>query len=549
MNLSGADFIVEYFASHQVKYAFLVPGYYIDPLLESLINYDVIKPIICNSELGSGYIADGYARASKNIALCLSTAGGAVTNLMTAVFNAKEDEIPVFFITGNVPNNLINSGGFQALNSQQLFTNLVKYSAEISDPAILNKQLNNAIFELKSQPLSPVHLSIPLDIQNHDYQSSPVIPKIESFITEKELTIIDSTAEKISHILNQYSKICVLAGQRLKQENRPSILLQFAEKFNLPIATTLAGKGIFSETHPLSLGTFTISGHLRAKQALLHEDMEILLLIGLDFNQQESLGWFPELFPKQRQLIRLDHHSAKCQSHVNINEDFVVANCSLVLNKIINCSDLFNQKVDSRLKWVKELQSTPLYSIDQENNELENNPIPLNLLIQKLQAKFPPHTILCTDAGFCRRFASSAWLVREIDNFYSATNLAPMGWAIGAGIGIKLAKPEHPVIVLTGDGSMAMHGVDLITAIRYQLPIFYVISNNQGYGTIYQRVHNQPSLAKQMLLPPINWVNFAQSLGINAVKLKSLSELDTIIEQFLTLNSTFLLEVDTNLIY
>ncbi|MBR8826770.1 MAG: hypothetical protein DSM107014_02515, partial [Gomphosphaeria aponina SAG 52.96 = DSM 107014] len=205
--------------------------------------------------------------------------------------------------------------------------------------------------------------------------------------------------------------------------------------------------------------------------------------------------------------------------------------------------------LNARLKWVQELQSIPLFSAFKPNNEIEEKVLSLSLLIRELQAKFPSNTILCVDAGFCRRFAAVAWLVTEIDNFFSAANIAPMGWGINAGIGIKLAKPEHPVIVLTGDGSMAMHGMDLITAVRYQLPIFYVVSNNQGYGTVYQRFQNNLQAAQQTLLPPLNWVSFAQSLGVHATKLQSLSELNTIVEQFFQLNATFLLEVHTQLIY
>ncbi|MBR8829368.1 MAG: thiamine pyrophosphate-binding protein [Gomphosphaeria aponina SAG 52.96 = DSM 107014] len=331
VTLSGADFVIKYLAAYQVKYAFFVPGYLIDPLLESLTNSDAIAPIICNSELGSGYIADGYARASKNIGLCLSTGGPGASNLITAAFNAKEDESAVFFITGNVPNNLRNIGGFQDVDALQIFQHNVSYSTEINDPEKLNAELNNAFVSL--QYSTPVHLSIPLDIQNHIYKSPPVIPQIESCLSQEELTIIDSTAAKINEVLSQNTKICLLAGQRLR--NSSSILLQFAEKFNIPIATTAAAKGIFPETHPLSLGTFSINGHLRAKQTLLSKDIEVLLLVGLDFNQQESLQWEADLCAPQRQIIRIDHHPAKCLSQVKINLDLVVANCSLVLRKII----------------------------------------------------------------------------------------------------------------------------------------------------------------------------------------------------------------------
>jgi|GEM_PF-372265 len=604
VTLSGADFVIKYLAAYQVKYAFILPGYLIDPLLESLTNSEAIAPIICNSELGSGYIADGYARASKNIGLCISIGGPGVSNLITAAFNAKEDESAVFFITGNVPNNLRNVGGFQDVDAVKLFQHNVSYSAEINDPEKLNEELNNALTFMKAKCSTPVHLSIPLDIQNHIYKSPPVIPQIESCLSQEELAIIDSTAAKISEVLSQNTRVSVLAGQRLR--NSSSILLQFAEKFNIPIATTAAAKGIFPETHPLSLGTFSISGHLRAKQTLLSQDIEVLLLVGLDFNQQESLQWEADLCAPQRQIIRIDHHPAKCLSKVKIDLDLVVANCSLVLRKIIEQNSKkphpnppltkgreqvfppltkgkeqvfpplskgreqvfpplskgreqvfppltkgglggVKTTLNARLKWVQELQSIPLFAASHQNNK--EKAIPLSLLIRELQAKFPSNTILCVDAGFCRRFAAGAWLVTEIDNFFSAANIAPMGWAISAGIGIKLAKPQHPVIVLTGDGSMAMHGLDIITAVRYQLPIFYVVSNNQGYGTVYQRLQHNLQSAKQTLLPPLNWVSFAQSLGVKATKLQSLSELDPIVEQFFQLNATFLLEVHTQLIY
>ncbi len=617
MKITGASPIVDSLVRQQAKYVFLVPGKSVDPLMRSIASDDRLMGIVATSELGAGYMADGYARASGKLGVCLSTGGPGASNLVTAAINARLEASKVLFLTGDVPSVCQGQGYFHdsstaGTRSVELFQQALSYSKAISHPDDLLPQLERAASNL------PAHLAIGSDLQTH---CDPVTTDLDAvtvgqsrervavaansggspleLLSKCGVTVlerdggsnIDSAAagaigatcnellrlpwssgddklhwdetaaarvnipslqqQQLDRILNDRPQIVVLVGSRAIVNGRADALLDFVETYQLPVATTMSAKGAIAETHPLSLGTFGHGGTRRANQALVRDDIDTLLLIGLDFNQNESLEWDARLYPNCRQVIKIDRLPHHLPPTVKIDLEIIVDDCSRYLQALVSKShqELQNlrQTIPHRSNWLAGVRSIPWHwSIAAQTSTLERS-VPLDELIRTLQVKMPADAMLCADAGTTRVFAGHSWISRDPRSCFTASQLAPMGWAIAAGIGIQLAYPDRRTIVLTGDGSMLMSGLEIATAARYQLPVLFVICNNRGYGTIYQRFSTEIEMNDFTLLPEIDWVQFARSFGIAGRQVASAAELDLAIDEVLVDRRPFVLDVATPL--
>jgi thiamine pyrophosphate-dependent acetolactate synthase large subunit-like protein len=618
MNMTGASVIVDSLVRQQAKYVFLVPGRSVDPLVREIARDDRLMGIVTTSELGSGYMADGYARASGKLGVCLSTGGPGASNLVTAAINARLEASKVLFLTGDVPSDRQGQGYFHdsstaGTRSVELFQQALSYSRAIAHPDDLLPRLERVISQL------PAHLAIGSDIQTHCY---PIATDLDflSVARSREQVVVaaksgaqlelrsqcgvtvverdssNNTADKaaaigsigatcnellrlpwsiaagedlhwdetavaiapapslpqqLDRLLNERPNIVVLVGSRAIVDGRADALLDFVETYQLPVATTMSAKGAISEIHPLSLGTFGHGGNRRANQALVRDDIDTLLLIGLDFNQNESLEWDARLYSDCRQVIKLDRLPHHLPPTVKIDLEVIVDDCGRCLEALARKShqELHNlrQTIPHRLNWLAQVRSIPWHwSISAQTSALDRS-VPLDELIRTLQVKMPADAILCADAGTTRVFAGHSWISRDLSSCFTSSQLAPMGWAIAAGMGIQLAYPDRRTIVLTGDGSMLMSGLEIATAARYQLPVLFVICNNRGYGTIYQRFSTAVEMNDFTLLPEIDWLQFARSLGIAGRQVASAAELDLAIDEVLVDRRPFVLDVTTPL--
>ena len=554
MATSGASLIIEYLGQRQINYVFLVPGKLIYPIVEKIAHSDHLEGIMATSELASGYMADGFARASGKVGVCLSIGGPGASNLLTSAINSRLEDSKVLFLTGDVTSTSQGIGAFQdsssaGTRSVELFQQALNYSTAIAHSDYLLKELNQAFLN------SPSHLLIPLDIQTHRYKTSPLEDAQwrQGDLNSREFLKEEIISDQFYEILNGNSKIMLLVGSQVIKNGQGAELLNFAETYHLPVTTTLSAKGAIPETHPLSLGVFGHGGNQRANQALTGNDIDTLLLVGLDFNQNESLEWDSRLYSGRRQVMRIDQLPQRFPSTVKIDLELIVDDCSHTLKKLSlqsqNQLQNLHQSIPQRLKWLKQLQAIPWHWRISPETSLFDQCLPLDKLIRALQTRLPSDTILCTDAGTTRGFAGHSWISSYPHSFFSSSKLAPMGWAICAGIGIQLARPESRVLVVTGDGSMMMHGMEIATAARYQLPILFVICNNRGYGNAYQRFKEDLKMNPFTLLPPINWIEFAKSLGVEAMQVKSISELDQALDRVLGCCHPFVMEVLTSLTY
>jgi acetolactate synthase-1/2/3 large subunit len=388
---------------------------------------------------------------------------------------------------------------------------------------------------MRQLPFAPGHLSVPYDVQEAKPVRSPCVSKPQRAPLGTEAENL-ARLEQALVLLAQARKVVILAGGRTVLPDAAEPLRLFAEKFGIPVATTLAAKGVLPENHPLSLGNFGYAGMRRANEALLREDVELLLVLGADFNERDSLCWDHRLKSATRTLIRIDPKKTAYRHGLEADMEWH-ADCATVLTQFLAQAGgplvSLLETIPVRQNWIEQLMAVPRAYPAPLSDKSEVSSVPLDQVIQELRNALPEDTNLIVDAGLQRVFAGHYWLALRPHSFFSACGLAPMGWAIGAAIGAKLARPDQPVVVVTGDGCMRTHGFEIATMARYGLPIIVVVCNNQAYGSIHRRFKSHRTAAQLTLLSPVDWPQFARALGAESARASTPAELRTAVEQAL----------------
>ncbi|MEW6386448.1 MAG: thiamine pyrophosphate-binding protein [Thermodesulfobacteriota bacterium] len=547
-------YLLEALRAEGLTHVFLVPGGLLDPFLPALASTPGLAPIIAAHEGGAAYMADGYARASGRFGVCFAIGGPGVTNTVTAVAAACTDGSPLLIVSGQVPTDWEGRGGFQdsspaTLNDVAILQPITVSSLAVESVHLVNHHLRAALTKMLAGSQGPVHLSLPTDIQKASV-NLPWTPLDES-VSHSRVADLEAL-ERLWQILlppdprDRPSRLLALAGAGIEKSGAADTLLAWAERFGIPVATTLRAKGVFPEDHPLSLGIFGYAGHRYAIDTILSEEVEVLLVLGSGLNQRDTLFWDRRMLPS-RALI-----------HVDINPQVIgrtwhtevplVGDCRQVLELLLQAPDerltALEASRPQRQAWLEQIKSRGPRLYDQENTGSPAVPLHPARVITALRRVMPRDGVLVVDSGAHRAFCGHYWEAYGPRSYISATNLGPMGWAIPAGIGAKAAQPGKPLAVVTGDGCMLMHGMEIQTAARYGLAALFIVINNRALGNVWLRAHQEgPGPQALTELPQHDWAGFARSLGLQAATVATPDQLEPAFQKALEAQAPFLVDV------
>lgn len=521
MQTSGADLIMTRLMERGTDAVFLVPGAQIDPLCRRLSDQTAPQAIVASHEQSAGFMADGYARASHQVGVCLGIGSCGAANMLPAVAVAAEDCSSVLFLSGNIPSRLQGHGAFQdgwvqGADDSRIFKSLVRRSAAPDSRTTLQTELDQLLSSAIDPFGAPVHLSIPVDMQeacDSETRSSNV--RTDHFLNSRHDEFrLKAVVAKLANA----RRPCLLVGPRFSGADANVVLREFAEHYRIPIATTLSAKGLLPEDHELSLGNFGFSGSRRAHETLLGTGPDVIFALGADFNERDSCCWDSRLRTNGRAILRAD---SKETGSLKFKADIeCITNCVELLRDWTRDSGQqllpLLESAPNRTGWIEELSDIPRTFTPLCSSPDEDEVIPLDRVVTSLREAASSDTILAVDAGFQRIFAGHYWQATQPDTFHSACGTAPIGWAICAAIGIQIARPTQPVVVLTGDGCMCAHGMELSTMVRYRLPIVVVVCNNGAHGSVSRRLPE----SELPRLPEIDWVAFANSLGATGIRVR-----------------------------
>ncbi|MBB2984705.1 acetolactate synthase-1/2/3 large subunit [Paraburkholderia tropica] len=559
MKVSNA--IVSALEAAKIGHVFLVPGKMIYPLLDAIARSPSVRGIVCAHETGSAFMADGYARGSRKFGVCLAISGPGTMNFVPGMAAANADRIPVLYLGGGVSSCAEGKGAFQDATLSGIFESgvvrgLIGSAVELKNKENLRAEMRRALGGLNWMRRTQSFFTIPVDIQKQDVLPDQQISRHMPDQHDSNASGAPANSEALEALCEQYllksKKVAFLIGSRGNDARTAQFLLQVAEKFCIPIATTLSGKGAFPETHALSLGVYGFAAHSRAVRMINSDELDVLVVFGSDLNQRDSMNWTEKLSAGKELIIFDDSFDAPAMGNVaskNIFSGIRAAFRFLSQTDTTREAD-FSAAFNRRKAWIAEIGQIPLYDPQFEQQGKRGSADELSLhpgdVIKRLCHILPKDSNIVVDSGAHRIFMAHYWISSGVGNYFSSSALAPMGWAIAAGIGVKLAVPERPCVVVTGDGCMLMHGMEIQTAARYGVKILYVILNNSAHGAIHLDAISNGSVPEQFSeLPCYSWTAFAASLGVPARRVDRLDDLEYAVSEAARMNGPFLLEVST----
>ena len=517
-----ADWVLSAVAAEGTDHVFMVPGGLDDSFMPPMTTTAGLRTIVAAFEGGAAYMADGWSRASGGLGVCFGIGGPGILNMATALGAAATDRSQVLAISGEVPTSWEGLGGFQdasgaALDDLDAIRPLTSSSLSVPSPEVLPHHLRHAMTAARVQR-RPAHLSIPVDVQKAPppHPWDPMPPSL-AHAPVIDLNALDRLATLFTPAEGRAvpGNVVLLAGDGVKHSRAESELLDFAERFSVPVATTLSGKGVISEDHPLALGVFGYGGSLWATEAILSGEVEVLLVLGSALTQRDTLQWDERMLPS----VALVHVATDA---MNVGATWtaelpVIADAREALRRLAaldgEAARGLGSGRESRRTFLSEVRSRPRRYGDADT---VSDAVPMHpaRVVSELRAAIPDDATLSVDSGAHRAWFAEYWTVREPRTHFSLTSLGPMGGAIPLAIGAQLAAPERPAVVATGDGCMLMHGMELHTAAREGVPLIVALMDNQSYGNIWYRASTMGEGPAGLTdIPLMDWVGFARSVG------------------------------------
>jgi len=551
--MQTTQYLLEACRGEGITHVFLVPGGLIDPFLPALAATAGVTPIVAAHEGGAACMADGYARASGLFGVCFAIGGPGITNMVTAVAAARTDSSPVMVISGQVPTDWEGRGGFQdsspaALNDVAIFQPLTISSLMVENLHLVHHHLRASLTKMLAGTKGPVHLSLPTNIQRGEVQARWT--KLDESLYAPRF-VDRHGIERLWRVLVPDHepppvRIVALAGAGIEKSGGANDLVAFAERFEIPVATTLRAKGVFPEDHRLSLGIFGYAGHRHAIDTILADDVEVLLVLGSGLSQRDTLFWDRKMLPS-RALVQVDI-DPQVIGRTWPADVGIVGDCGRVLQVLMTYDYELPQTLAAtngeRRSWLSAIRAAGPRLYEPEHTTSDAVPLHPARVVTELRRTMPKDTVLVVDSGAHRAFCGHYWEAYAPRSYLSATNLGPMGWAIPAGIGAKAAHTEKPLVVVTGDGCMLMHGIEIQTAARYGIPAIFVVINNGALGNVWLRaIKEGPGPAALTEIPLHDWAGFARSLGLAAATVNKPEELAPAFRKALTSGAPYLVDV------
>jgi acetolactate synthase-1/2/3 large subunit len=519
------------------------PGGAILPIYDELYLWEqenLIKHILVRHEQGAAHAADAYSRATGKVGICFATSGPGATNLVTGIATADMDSIPMLVITGQVGRAFIGTDAFQEVDIYNITQPIVKASYVIQDVNSIPEIVSEAFYLAKNGRPGPVLIDIPKDVGLEEINS--YLPIYQQQITRNKRYeyLFQIRFEQIKAaltLIKQSSQPLLYVGGGAVLAEARKELIALAEKFEIPVTTTLMGKGAFHENHSLYLGMLGMHGTAYANFAV--SECDLLIAVGARFDDRVT-GKLED-FASQSQILQIDidpHEVGKNKiPHLAILGDIKKVLQQLLKYSTINSFYDSTQTKFWRERIVKWKERYPLI-IPKVDSELSPQQI-----VNRISELFP-NAIFTTDVGQHQMWAAQ-FLKCNIRKWLSSAGLGTMGYGLPAAIGAQLAFPTSTVICISGDASFQMNLQELGTISQYKLPIKILILNNRWQGMVrqwqqsfYDERYSHSSMKEGMP----DFVMLAQSYGIKSKRVQNIEEFVGIESDLITSNEAFLID-------
>ncbi|MGX7590234.1 biosynthetic-type acetolactate synthase large subunit [Candidatus Karelsulcia muelleri] len=537
--MTGAEILVKTLISNKVKFLFGYPGGAVMPIYDSLFTYKKqIKHILTRHEQGSIHAAQGYARVTGKPGICLSTSGPGSSNIITGLADALIDSTPLLCITGQVSSNLLGTDAFQEIDIIDISIPVTKWNFQITKQdqifEVISKGLNLAT---NGRP-GPVLIDITKDAQNQEIKKVIRFPT-KTTNTNPSIQVKKKELQKVIKTIKKARKPIIIIGQGVKIANAENKLKQFAEKTNIPVASTLLGMGIFKTNHNLNYGMLGMHGNYQNNILILKSDL--IIAIGLRFDDR-VIGNLKNISPKTI-IIHIDIDNYEINKRLK-STIYLLGNLTNNLNALIKT---FNLKPNSTDKWLKPFNLLKkVESKYVKEKEFRNQQLGITMpeVINSINLYKNNNCILVTDVGQHQMSASRYFNFTTLKSQITSGGLGTMGFALPAAIGAKIGAKRRQVICIVGDGGFQMTIQELGTIMQYEIPIKIIILNNNFLGMVkqWQDLFFNRRFSNTKIYNP-NFTQISKAYNIKSKKVFIKEKLKPNIKKMLKSKDAFLIEI------
>lgn len=471
MDITGRKLFVKALQEEGVDTIFAYPGGMVTDIIDELYKQDSIDVVLPRHEQALIHEAEGYARATGRAGVCIVTSGPGATNTITGIADAHYDSIPLVVFTGQVPQHLIGNDAFQEVDIVGMTRSITKYGVTVQDRKDLGRIIKMAFHIAQSGKPGPVLVDIPKDIQTQT--GSCIYPDHVNIRGYKpNETVHIGQLKKAYKMFKSAKRPLLLAGGGINIAKANDKLTKFAEKMNVPVVTTIMGKGAIPSTHPLYMGNCGMHGKYAVNTAV--SECDVLFSIGTRFNDRIT-GDLNEFAPNAK-IIHVDVDTAAISRNVVVDVP-VVSDANIALERLIEWAEPMKTE-----KWIDKIRHW-----DEENplDMRRDRGINPQMIMERINDTYQKG-IVVTDVGQHQMWATQYIDITPDKQFVTSGGLGTMGFGFPAAIGAKIGQPKKDVVCITGDGGMQMNLQELATAMCQKTPITVCILNNSYLGMVRQ---------------------------------------------------------------
>ena len=535
--LNGSEIVIECLKEQGVKTVFGYPGGAILNIYDALYKHqDEITHILTSHEQGASHAADGYARVTGKVGVCLATSGPGATNLVTGIATAFMDSIPMVAITCNVGVSLLGRDSFQEIDITGVTMPITKYNFIVKDIKKLADTVRRAFTIAQSGRPGPVLIDITKDVTAAEYEYTPQEP---APIVRQTDTIREEDIEAALEMIRNSQKPFIFVGGGAVLSGASEELRALAHKIQAPVADSLMGKGAFDGTDELYTGMLGMHGTKTSNFGV--SECDLLIVAGARFSDRVTGN--ASRFAKNAKILQIDVDPAEINKNIHTHAS-VIGDLKIVLRKLNARLDPMNHE-----EWIQHVERMKdMYPLRYDKTQLTGP-----FIMETIDELTKGDAVICTEVGQHQMWAAQYYKYRKPRTLLTSGGLGTMGYGLGASIGAKMAcgdmgHPDTPVFNIAGDGCFRMNMNEIATATRYNIPIIQVVVNNHVLGMVrqWQNLFYGKRYSHTVLNDAVDFVKLAEAMGAKAYRVTRQEDLKPVLEEAIALKAPVLIECQIN---
>ncbi|MED9882373.1 biosynthetic-type acetolactate synthase large subunit [Blautia sp.] len=528
MQMTGAEIIIECLKEQGVDTVFGYPGGAILNVYDALYKYkDDIHHILTSHEQGAAHAADGYARATGKVGVCMATSGPGATNLVTGIATAMMDSVPVVAITANVGKPLLGKDSFQEVDIAGIVMPITKHSYIVKDIEKLADTIRKAFYIAKSGRPGPVLVDVTKDVTGALYEYSPRRP---ATVNRETSEIHKTDVENAVKMIQNAEKPFIFVGGGAVISGASKEITELSHRIQAPVCDSLMGKGGFSGEDPYYTGMLGMHGTKTSNLGV--SQCDLLIVLGARFSDRVTGN--VKTFANKAKILQVDIDAAEINKNVLVDA-YIEGDVKEVLRRLL-------EEIPEKRhpKWMEHIQEMKAkYPLNYDHTQLTGP-----YVIEKLYELTGGDAIITTDVGQHQMWAAQYYKYKEPRTFLTSGGLGTMGYGLGAAIGAKMGRPDKTVVNIAGDGCFRMNMNEIATAVRCGKPLVQIVLNNHVLGMVrqWQTLFYDHRYSHTVLNDAVDFVKISEGMGAKAIRVTKMEEVEPALKEALASNGPVVLD-------